>query len=332
MAVSLGAGGGFFVANADPGPAESTIVAVVPERVLDTRDPVNLGLTRPFVSAVSQKLQVTGNIATASGTKTVVPAGATGVLLNVTPVGPSADGFVAIRPGDATGSPASSSLNLTRGAVIPNSVQVAVPTAGANAGQIDITFDAYGTAGPTTDMLIDIVGYTTNTGLQQLVAKVNAKANTADVYTKAQVDAKFASTVDLQISIVGATASTTPVTFAGGCITSTATMRLGVDVPVGATITSITGFIFGAGDSLRLNRITNVQSVRATATSTSSGLALVTANLATPKLVEPGDFFFLDFTAGGSLCGAAIRYTIPSGTSVQLAEPGAPEVGVPTGQ
>ena len=82
VAVSLGAGG-LFVAQAAPGPSESTIVTVTPERILDTRDPVNLGLNGPFTSAVSQKLQVTGSIPTATGTKTVVPAGATGVLLNV---------------------------------------------------------------------------------------------------------------------------------------------------------------------------------------------------------------------------------------------------------
>ena len=35
----------------------------------------------------------------------LVPAGATGVLLNVTAVGATAEGFVSIRPGDATGAP-----------------------------------------------------------------------------------------------------------------------------------------------------------------------------------------------------------------------------------
>jgi len=39
-------------------------------------------------------------------------------------------------------------------------VQVGLPTTGANAGQIDITYDAFGVAGPTTDVLIDVVGYT----------------------------------------------------------------------------------------------------------------------------------------------------------------------------
>jgi hypothetical protein len=190
MAVSLGAGG-FFVAQAAPGPSESTIVTVSPERILDTRDPNNVGLAGPFVSAVSQKLQVTGSIPTATGTKTVVPTGATGVLLNVTPVNPTANGFISIRPGDATGAATTSSLNFTTGVagIVPNAVQVAMPTAGANEGEIDITYDAYGVAGPTTDILIDVVGYMTSAGLQELVADVAAKANAADVYTKAQVDA-----------------------------------------------------------------------------------------------------------------------------------------------
>ena len=182
VAVSLGAGG-LFVAQAAPGPSESTIVTVTPERILDTRDPVNLGLNGPFTSAVSQKLQVTGSIPTATGTKTVVPTGATGVLLNVTPVNMTANGFISIRPGDATGAATTSSLNFTTGVagVVPNAVQVAMPTAGTNAGQIDITYDAYGQAGPTTDILIDVVGYMTSAGLQELVADVATKAAASDV-------------------------------------------------------------------------------------------------------------------------------------------------------
>ena len=180
VAVSLGAGG-MLVAQAAPGPAESTIVSVTPERILDTRNGNDVGLPGPFVSAVAQKLQVTGSIPTATGTKTVVPTGATGVLLNVTPVGPTAAGFISIRPGDATGAASTSSLNFTAGGVLPNAVQVAVPTASANAGKIDITFDAYGVAGPTTDVLIDVVGYTTNVGLQQLVADVALKATSSQL-------------------------------------------------------------------------------------------------------------------------------------------------------
>ncbi len=173
VAVSLG-GGGLFLANAAPGPAESTIVNVTPTRVLDTRDPVNLGLPGPFTSPTSQKLQITGNVPTSGGNAVVVPVGATGVLLNVTAVSPQAAGFVSIRPGNAVGAPTTSSLNVEANSNIPNAVQVSLPTSGADAGKIDITYDAYGIAGRTTELLVDIVGYTTNTGLQQLVADVQA--------------------------------------------------------------------------------------------------------------------------------------------------------------
>jgi len=145
------------------------MVMVDPVRILDTRDPVNVGLSGPFVSAISQKLQVSGSVPTTAGTQIVVPIGATGVLLNVTAVGASADGFISIRPGDATGSPATSSLNVTAGVTVPNAVQVALPITGTNAGKIDISWDALGVAGPTTDILIDVVGYTTRDGLQELV-------------------------------------------------------------------------------------------------------------------------------------------------------------------
>lgn len=146
VAVTLG-GGGLVAVNAASS-VPSAIVTIDPVRILDTR--TDVGLPGPFVSAISQKLQVTG---------ASVPAGATGVLMNVTAVAPTADGFLSIRPGDATGAPSTSSLNVSAGAVVPNSVQVGLPTSGANAGKIDITFDAYGVAGPTTEVLIDVVGY-----------------------------------------------------------------------------------------------------------------------------------------------------------------------------
>ena len=146
VAVTFGAGGLAAVNAASSVP--SSIVTIDPVRILDTR--TDVGLPGPFVSAVSQKLQVTG---------AAVPAGATGVLLNVTVASPMADGFVSVRPGDATGAPSTSSLNFVAGDVVPNSVQVGIPTTGANAGQIDITYDAFGQTGPTTEVLIDVVGY-----------------------------------------------------------------------------------------------------------------------------------------------------------------------------
>jgi hypothetical protein len=187
VAVSLGAGGGFLIADAASGP-ESSMVMIDPVRILDTRDPVNVGLDGPFVSPIAQKLQVTGSIPTSAGAQTVVPSGATGVLLNVTAVGASADGFISIRPGDATGAPATSSLNVTAGVTVPNAVQVALPVAGANAGQIDITWDALGVSGPTTDILIDVVGYTTDAKLTALQAEVDA-LEAANATQQGEIDA-----------------------------------------------------------------------------------------------------------------------------------------------
>jgi len=179
VAVTFGAGG-LAAVNAAGG-QDSTTVLTDPVRVLDSRDPLNVGLAGPFASQVSQKLQITGSIPTTSGTKTVVPTGATGVLLNVTAVAPTANGFVSIRPGDATGTPSTSSLNVSAGQIVPNAVLVALPTSGANAGTIEITYDAFGVPGPTTDILIDVVGHTTDAKLKALEASLETKVDAADL-------------------------------------------------------------------------------------------------------------------------------------------------------
>jgi hypothetical protein len=82
-------------------------------------------------------------------------------------------------------------------------VLVGLPTAGANAGQIDIAFDAYGQAGPTTEVLIDVVGYMAPTDSYtkaQTDAALAGKANAADVYTTTELDAYF-SYADTQIGL-----------------------------------------------------------------------------------------------------------------------------------
>jgi hypothetical protein len=153
---------------------ESSVVTLEPVRILDTRDPVNVGLSGPFVSQVAQDLKVTGSIPTNTGIKTVVPAGATGVFLNVTPVGSTAAGFISVRPSNATGLPVTSNVNFTAGAINPNGVLVELPVGGVDDGKIEITFDAFGVAGPTSDVLVDVLGYTTNAKLNSLEARVAA--------------------------------------------------------------------------------------------------------------------------------------------------------------
>jgi hypothetical protein len=188
VAVSLGAGGVFLADAASP---PSSVVMVAPVRILDTRDPLNVALSGPFVSAIGQDLQVTGPVATTTGPATVVPTGATGVLLNVTVVAPIANGFVSVRPANAPGAPTTSNLNVSAGAVVPNAVSVELPTAGPDAGRIEITYDAYGVAGPTTDILVDVVGYTVAasasdaqvSALQSQVAALEARLATVEATT-----------------------------------------------------------------------------------------------------------------------------------------------------
>jgi hypothetical protein len=159
VAVTLGAGGLVGFANAASS-APSDVVSITPVRVLDTRDPNNIGLAGPFTSPVSQDLTLTGVIPTATGPQSVVPVGATSVVLNVTAVNASADGFISVRPADAPGAATTSNLNFTVGDVTPNAVIVQVPTTGPDAGKIELTYDAYGQAGRTTDILVDVMGYT----------------------------------------------------------------------------------------------------------------------------------------------------------------------------
>ena len=168
-----------------PGATESTTVTVEPTRVLDTR--IDVGLSGNLVARTPRKLTVTGAIPTsdeANGTtpiKTVIPTGATGAILNVTSFNPTSSGFISIRPGDATGLPSTSNLNVSPGQIVPNSVTVAIPTSGPNAGQIDI---AYGdNPGSTTGIIIDLVGYTTNTGLIDLSNRLIALEAAVDTGT-----------------------------------------------------------------------------------------------------------------------------------------------------
>jgi len=153
--------GGFAVVRATSGSSSaSSFVPVAPVRVLDTRS--DLGLAA-VTDGVAGTLKVTGSIPTATSggvvNAVVVPAGATAVVLNVTAVNPTAGGYVSLRPGDATGVPTVSTLNVTAGGTFPNGATITVPTTGAYAGQIQVWYEAEGTTVGSTELLIDIAGY-----------------------------------------------------------------------------------------------------------------------------------------------------------------------------
>lgn len=164
VAVTLGAGG---LMTASASGSQSVFVAITPTRVLDTR--YDVGLTDAFRGDTARKLDITGTIDYVASTnpdftpnidrKTVVPDGATAIVANLTVTQPTNTGFVSIRPGNATGRPSTSNINIPApGSDIPNSVTVELPTSGPLAGHVDLY---YNRTGATTHLILDIVGYYT---------------------------------------------------------------------------------------------------------------------------------------------------------------------------
>jgi hypothetical protein len=147
VASVVGAGGLAVVRATGGSSLASSYVPVTPQRVVDTRS--DLGLVS-LVDGVEQRVTIVGSL---------VPLGATAVSLTVTAVDAGAAGFVSVRPGDATGVPSTSNLNVESGGTIASSVVVKLPTVGDHTGTIKVLFDAMGETTSSTDVLIDVIGY-----------------------------------------------------------------------------------------------------------------------------------------------------------------------------
>ncbi len=124
---------------------------LTPVRALDTR---TTNTPSGTAARVGQGGEISLTIANANG----VPADATGVVLNVTAVGPTAAGYVTVYPNGVT-RPLASNLNFVPGDTIPNSVIVGI----GSQGKVNL-FNANG----TVNLIADIVGYYSpdNTGKQ----------------------------------------------------------------------------------------------------------------------------------------------------------------------
>jgi acetyl esterase/lipase len=156
--VPIGAWGGISFANAtgavdvvmdivgffDP-TTGSVFHPIDPTRVLDDR--VGTGLSGPWGPGQSRSLAVAG----APGTN--VPAGATGLVANVTATGATSASYVTVHP-EGSGPPTSSNLNFAPGETIANLVTVGVGGSGAivltnHLGSVDLVADTVGYYAPT---------------------------------------------------------------------------------------------------------------------------------------------------------------------------------------
>jgi hypothetical protein len=141
LVAAVTTGVGSTAAEAQAAGPRGEFTAVEPERILDTRSGLGQPQLGPIVGGGTIDLQVAGR----GG---VPVSGASAVVMNVTAVSPTADGYLTVYP---TGTrPTISNLNFTAGAVVPNMVTVAL---GADGGlQI---FNPVG----STHVLADVVGF-----------------------------------------------------------------------------------------------------------------------------------------------------------------------------
>ncbi len=132
---------------------------ITPTRICDTRSANPSGLSGMPVAQCNGVFN-SGSTIVAGGTLnivvagsgSVVPANATSVVLNVTVVNPTADGFITAYP-TGVPTPTASNVNYVAGEVIPNLVDVGI----GNGGQV--SFFAH----TQSDLVVDIEGFTAPT-------------------------------------------------------------------------------------------------------------------------------------------------------------------------
>ena len=143
------------------GDDESTFVPVEPCRLFDTRPaPDNVG---PKSTPLGENSSFTQQVTGANGDCSI-PNDATAISLNVTATNITAPSFLTVYPSDVV-LPTASNLNYGPGqAATPNKVDVKLSAAGS--------IDLYNRFG-SVDVLADVLGYYTNSGLQELAAGID---------------------------------------------------------------------------------------------------------------------------------------------------------------
>src|SRR3954468_16564458 len=128
--VSVLAGGVITVGainNAGAASVASSVTPITPCRLVDTRAATHVG---ERLGAIGQGETATLNVVGTHGNCTI-PAGATGIVSNVTIANPTASGFLTLFPADVA-LPVASNLNWVAGqAPTPNQVSVGLSASGA---------------------------------------------------------------------------------------------------------------------------------------------------------------------------------------------------------
>jgi hypothetical protein len=137
---------GYFVGNT----SGATYKPLTPNRVLDSRRPTWLGMSKSLTAGTSASFHVTGQSADVALN---VPAEAVAVVGNLTAVNESSGGLFALTPVRPVGQPPTSTINFPKGDVRANGVTVPLGTGGV----LWVYFA--GSAGAHADVLFDVTGY-----------------------------------------------------------------------------------------------------------------------------------------------------------------------------
>ncbi|MHB8263478.1 MAG: protease pro-enzyme activation domain-containing protein [Acidimicrobiales bacterium] len=133
-----------------------------PTRILDTRcatqpslsDCAAIKASYPSNAAIAALHGGTPVNVKVAGSNLAVPAGAVGVVLNVTAVSASSPTYLTVYPGNAKSPPVVSNVNVANANPVANLVEVALPAGGSDVGTVDV----YNHSG-LTDVIIDVEGY-----------------------------------------------------------------------------------------------------------------------------------------------------------------------------
>jgi uncharacterized protein YjbI with pentapeptide repeats len=201
VAVSLGAGGISLVGAVSPPPPANPVTTLIsPCRLMDTRaGGSNVG---PRSTPIGVGEVYTATVWGTNG-NCAIPTTATGIVTNVTIVGPNAGSFLTVWPADKT-QPTASNLNWVAGqAPTANQITTALSVADGKiklfnlAGSVNVIIDITGYLTPAdlsnyyTKAQVDAANATQNVTVSSLQATVSSlQANT---YTKAQVDTAVSS-------------------------------------------------------------------------------------------------------------------------------------------
>jgi hypothetical protein len=213
--------------------------------------------------------------------------------LNVTVVNATASSFLTVWPSDE-GRPLASSLNWVAGApATPNKVDVKLSADGK--------ISLFNLAG-TVDVLADVVGYYSP-----------ATVTTTASYTLSQAAFRPESNTTMVVS--------------GGCAfgsNNTLPLTASVEVPVGATITSVNILVYDGTDpsniTVTLGRVgfETLADIGSVSSTGNIGEQELTMTLPTPEVVSSGEYFTLTFHPTSvspnqhQICGAEVFYTIVS--------------------